>query len=293
MSTKNNRPSVETIFQNPGSSFSIRHFNEPNPDTSSRFWHMHAELELVYVSDGSGKRHIGNHLDYFSGGELVMIGSNLPHSGFSDRFDGKQKETVIQFSPDFLGEGFFNKPEFASIAALFQHAEKGISFSKEVRQQVGDKIEGLVHLKPFERLLSFLDILHHLSQTKQYQLLNADGMSLTVNKQDNDRMRIIYKYIKANFHQAISLKEVAQLVALTEPSFSRYFKQSTGKTFTQFVTEYRLIHASKLLSEGEDSISTIAMDCGFNNFSYFNKSFKKQFGKTARQYRQSIKELIA
>jgi AraC-like DNA-binding protein len=58
------------------------------------------------------------------------------------------------------------------------------------------------------------------------------------------------------------------------------------------VNEYRLVHASKLLAEQPLSISEVCFDSGFNNFSYFNKSFKAFTGKSASQYRQELKRIL-
>ncbi len=287
------KPSIETILPNSGSSFTVRHFTKPNQENATSFWHMHPELELVYVNGGNGKRHIGNHLEYFSGGELVLIGSNLPHSGFSDRLNGGQKETVIQFLPHFLGADFFEKEEFKTINELFVLAGKGISFSKEIRAKLSQQIEQLIELNPFDRILSFLDILHQLATSKEYIILNANGVSLSITKQDNDRMRIIFNYVKSRFQEKISGAEIAQLVSLTEPSFSRYFKKSTGHSFVEFVNNYRLVHASKLLTESNYSISEVAIESGFNNFSHFNQCFQKKYGKSASKYRKSVQELLS
>lgn len=288
----NSKPSFEAITPNLGSSFYIKRFDESNAQNMPRFWHKHPELELVLVNNGNGKRHIGNHIGYYTGGDLVLIGSNLPHSGFRDGVTTEQRETVIQFLPDFLGPKWFEQPEFAHIAQLFEIAKRGIAFSKESRLTLSDQIEQLIHLEPLPRLLKLIELLDELAQQEDFTVLNADGMTLAVNKQDNDRMRIIFQHIKLNYHRPITLQEVANLVALTEPSFSRYFKQSTGQTFTQFVTNYRLVHASKLLAEDEKTISEVALESGFQNFSHFTRSFKAKFGQSAKDYRHAIRELI-
>jgi transcriptional regulator GlxA family with amidase domain len=110
--------------------------------------------------------------------------------------------------------------------------------------------------------------------------------------QDNDRISTVFNYVKDHFQEPIALEEVANLVSMTIPSFCRYFKKITNMTFTSFVNEYRLVHASKLLAEKPISISEICYESGFNNFSHFNKSFKAYTGKSASQYRQELKTII-
>jgi len=87
-------------------------------------------------------------------------------------------------------------------------------------------------------VLKFLEILDHLGKTDDYTLLNADGIALETNPQDSDKINIIYKYVNANFKQHITLDEIAEKVSMTVPAFCRYFKKTTGKTFTQLVNEY-------------------------------------------------------
>ena len=82
------------------------------------------------------------------------------------------------------------------------------------------------------------------------------------------------------------------LVSMTVPAFCRFFKKTTSKTFTKLVNEYRVVHATKLLSESNISITDICFECGFNNFSHFNKLFKEFTGKSASKYRSQILKLI-
>jgi transcriptional regulator GlxA family with amidase domain len=122
--------------------------------------------------------------------------------------------------------------------------------------------------------------------------LNAVGFSLELQVQDNDRINVVFNYVKDHFQEPIALEEVADLVSMTIPSFCRYFKKITNKTFTTFVNEYRIVHASKLLAEKPMSINEVCFESGFNNFSHFNKSFKAYTGKSASQYRNELKTII-
>jgi YesN/AraC family two-component response regulator len=79
---------------------------------------------------------------------------------------------------------------------------------------------------------------------------------------------------------------------MTVPAFCRYFKKQSGKTFTQFVNEYRIIYACRQLKESSKMITTIAEESGYKNFSYFNKQFQKFTGKTPSMFRQEVKELV-
>jgi transcriptional regulator GlxA family with amidase domain len=110
--------------------------------------------------------------------------------------------------------------------------------------------------------------------------------------QDNDRINMIFNYVKDHFQDQISLQHIAEMSSMTVPSFCRYFKKITKKTFTHFVNEYRVVHASKLLAEKPISIANISYESGFNNFSHFNKLFKEFTGKSASEYRHELKSVI-
>lgn len=285
------KPTLEKITPNFGSSLLVKKHKE-FLKTNIPFWHFHPEIELVYVNKGKGKRHIGNHLSYFNNSQLVLIGSNLPHIGYIDRLTTNGSETLIQFLPDFLGKDFFKIPEMAAIDALFERAKKGIRFNIEIKQRIGAKIEKLVELQGANRITSFIEILNDLATTDDYTLLNANGYAFESTHQDSDKIEVVYKHINKNFKEHISLEEISGLVSMTVPAFCRYFKKTTGKTFTKLVNEYRVVHATKLLAESNMSITDVCFECGFNNFSHFNKLFKEFAGKSAKVYRGEMKDLI-
>ena len=285
------KPTLEKITPSFGSSLLVKQHVE-FLKTDTPIWHFHPEIELVYVNKGKGKRHIGNHISYFNNSQLVLIGSNLPHVGYIDRLTNNGTETLIQFKPEFLGEQFFTIPEMTDINQLFERAKKGIRFNIDIKQRLGPKIEDLVNLEGASRIISFLEILKDLATTEDYTLLNANGFAFETIPQDSDKIEVIYKHINENFSQHISLDEISELVSMTVPAFCRYFKKSTGKTFTKLVNEYRVVHATKLLAESTMSIADISFECGFNNFSHFNKLFKEFAGKSASKYRNEMKNLI-
>ena len=285
------KPTLEKVIPSFGSSLLVKKHIEFLKEHTP-FWHFHPEVELVYVNKGKGKRHIGNHISYFNNSQLVLIGSNLPHVGYMDRLTTNGSETLIQFKPDFLGPEFFNIPEMANIKSLLERAKNGIRFNQEIKKRIGKKIEELVNLEGANRIISFLEILKELALTDDYTLLNADGFTLETLSQDNNKIDLVFKHVNENFTKSISLEEIAEIASMTVPAFCRFFKKTTGKTFTKLVNEYRIVHATKLLSESKMSITDICYECGFNNFSHFNKLFKEFTGKSASVYRSEMKNLI-
>lgn len=286
-----NKPSLEQILPAFGSSFLVRQYNQSCSNSLAN-WHFHPEVELIYVQGGTGKRHIGKHLSYFNDGDLVLMGAYLPHYGFTDRLTGNSSETVVQFKQDFLGKEFFSIPEMNGIRQLLELAKKGLAFHGKTKDVVGRKIEKLAYTDQFGRLIGLIAILQDLFLSKEYTVLNADGVAMAVDTKENDRMNDIYSFIRSKFKEHISLDEIADEVNMTVPAFCRYFKKISRKTFTKFVNEYRVVHASKLLAETSMQITEVSFESGFNNFSHFNKSFKEFTGKSPSAYRKEFKNII-
>ena len=286
------KPTLRTVQTSFGSSFSFKRFTDEEPDGFSK-WHHHPELELVYIEHGSGKRHIGNHLSYYSDGDLLLIGPYLPHYGFAHRLTQKNTEVVIQFREDFLGDSFLHAEEMKKIKELIDRSSHGLSFYGSTKTEIGVLLDEMVVMNQFERLMHLLRVLQKMAQSTEYMLLNAGNFIIEVDQTDNDRMKKIYEYVREHFQREIALQEMADMTNMTIPSFCRYFKKQTGKTFTQFVNEFRVIHACKLLSETNRTISDICFECGFNNFSHFNKQFKQVVQKNPSAYRSEFKEVIS
>lgn len=290
---KTKKPVLEKISPEFGSSILVRrHENYDYKGEVRPFWHFHPEIELIYVNKGKGKVHIGNHLSYFNNSQLLLIGSNLPHNGFTDRLTINGSQTCVQFGSDFLGENFFDIPEMGRIKNLFERSKKGISFGVKSKERLGSKIEKLSEKQGFTKILILLEILDELAKSEDYNILNADGFAFEAAPQDSAKVDIIFKHVNQNFREHISLDEIADKVSMTVPAFCRYFKKVTGKTFTKFVNEYRIVHATKLLSESQISITDVCYECGFNNFSHFNKVFKEFTGKSASKYRSELKQIM-
>jgi AraC-like DNA-binding protein/quercetin dioxygenase-like cupin family protein len=271
----------EKISPDTGSSFRLIHWKSEN---DRYFWHYHPEYEIVFVRKGSGKLHIGEHLKNYEEGELVFIGPDLPHTGFGYGVIGEHEEIVVQIKKDFLGEEFMQKPELQDIRELFERAKQGLSFQGKARKTVASKLQKMLSLSHFERLIELLNIFHTLAKTTDFSVLNAPEKRFDFNHKDEDRINNVYKYVEQNYQQSIDIQAVASLANLTIPSFCRYFKKITHITYTDFVNEYRINQACRLLFENKP-IADICFEVGFNNISHFNKTFKQLKGISPRKYK--------
>jgi AraC-like DNA-binding protein len=273
----------EPIQPSAGSSFTLLHYTEAEP--CGILWHYHPEYELVYIPQGSGRRHIGQHFSGYSGGELVFMGPNLPHLSFSYGQQGPFEQIVLQLRPDFLGESFLQRPELAAVQQLFARARQGLAFGPATRAAVGRRLHQMLDQPTFERLLTLLQVLQELAQAPDATGLHAEMSSSAMPVKEQERLSRIYRHIQEHFTQPIAVQELAELAHLTVPAFCRYFKKMTGLTLTDFLQDYRVSHASLLLLE-DRPIAEVSYASGFNNLSHFNKTFRQRTGLSPSAYRR-------
>lgn len=287
------QPTLERIDPGFGSSFTLRRFDKEHCNNNKSYWHFHPEYEIVYVSNGHGKRHIGNHISYYEDGDLIFLGPNLPHFSFTEELHEEHVEIVLQLREEFLGPDFMARPEMKVIRQVFERAKLGLSFQGRTKERVGEQLQAMFNQSPFERLVSLLNLLYEMGSSSDYRLLNADGPAVEVNAQDRERMENVYRFVQNNFQRPIALDEVAALISMTVPAFCRYFKKLTHKTFTQFVNEFRIAHACQLLQDESLTIAAVSFDSGFNNLSHFNKQFRAATGVSPREYRSGLRRVVA
>ncbi len=280
------KTSFEQVQNDEGSSFRLLN-QKVNANDFPWSYHYHPEFELVLVFGGSGRRHVGNHLSYYEDGDLVLIGSNLPHAGFGYDSIGEHEEIVIQFKEDFLGANFFDKPEMQTIKKLFERSQQGIVFFGHTLPIVKNKLKKLLQLSQLERLLELILIFQILAKSVEYELLNNADTRYDFKQKDQIRLKRIYEYVEQNFQNPIDINAAAEVANLTVPSFCNYFKKTVNQTFTDFMNEYRINFACKLLMT-EKSITDICFESGFTNASYFSKVFKLIKGKSPMQFKNLV-----
>jgi len=282
------KANLEAIQQeNKSITYQLFDINNNNLNNTFQKWHYHPEIELVYINNGKGKRQVGLHLSNYDEGDLVMIGTNVPHTGFTEYFDKERKEVVVQFKPDFLGNSLEKVLEFKNIKRLFEISKRGLVFSGNTKKTIGISMLGLQYETPLQKVLTLIKILNDLSISKDVTVLNSENFD-SESIQENERIKKVFNYIKLNYKEEVSLNEVSELVFMTPPSFCRYFKSKTNKTFTTFLNEYRINNALKLLAQSELDIKNICFQCGYNNFSHFNRLFKKQISMTPSEFRKKM-----
>jgi AraC-like DNA-binding protein len=287
------RPILRKIDYGFNNSFSVREDIFPY---LYNHWHYHPELELTYIRKGTGLRLVGDSMENFSDGDLILLGSNLPHVWRSDAdyFKGSPflhiEAVAIQFKDDFWGRDFLQLPEFGLIRELLHHAKRGIKISGKTAQKVIAKMEAILKVKGIQRVEYLISMLYLIAQSDECRYLSTVGFAKSYNFVNADKINLVYAYTFANFQKKISIPEVARAANISRHSFCRYFKSRTLKTYWQFLLEVRVGYACKLLIENQNSVSQICYASGFNNLSNFNRQFKVITGKTPLQYLKNRKQ---
>lgn len=283
------RLEFETIQPSVGSSFRLYH--AADEESCRVYWHYHPEYEIVYIPAGKGRRQIGQHLSRYQEGELVFIGPNIPHLNFAYGQSSDFEEYVIQMREDFLGKEFLKTVEMESVQLLFQKSKRGLAFGMHTKQKVGEKIRLMPHQTSFERMMTLLWVLQEMALATDAELLHSEDKSPDVPPKETERLRQIYAFVETHFQTEMEPNEVAATVNLSLPAFCRYFKKMTRQTFTEFVNEYRINHARAMLLQNVN-VSEVAFECGFNNLSHFNRTFRKLTQQSPTEYRQQFSTTV-
>jgi AraC-like DNA-binding protein len=247
-------------------------------------WHYHPEYELTYILRGQGYRLVGNSQEPFQSGDLVLLGSNLPHTWWGKSEDGSLSEAIVfQFSSEFV-EPFLRLNESLGIKKLLELSAKGIRFESEL--PLTDKLLSLSQAKGLDSILSLLSILQDLTKLPTFTLC-PNYYQHVVSKKFETRINKVCNYIQNNFSEPLSLKEVADLVYMTQSNFCKFFKKATSITFSDYLNDLRINEACHLLIYSEENISKIAQDCGFESLSYFNRVFLKKKQLKPSEFRKN------
>ncbi len=274
--------------------FLLRHLQEKHFDP---VWHAHYEYQLFVVLKGTGTRFIGDSIKTFKAGELIFTGPHLPHiwrsdeAYFSKTSNLQTEGIVVYFNANFLGDHMLEKQELVTLRKLFARSKRGLEYYGRKKQLVVSMIQELAKLEGIPSVIQLLSILDMLDNTKEYHYVSSKAYDDMLNQNETDRLNVVYEYVLKNFRQKILLEELAELLHMTPTSFSRYFSMKNNKPFSRFVSEIRIKHACKLLTETENPIEQICYECGFNTLSNFNKQFKELMQKKPTQYKREFMSL--
>ena len=267
--------------------FQLSYFDAP--------WHYHPEYELTYIVKSYGRRFVGDQVEAFQAGDLVLLGPDLSHfwRNDDDFYTGnvaQQAESiVIQFPASFDQRVLAAIPEADSIRHLLERARYGLRFSSAVSQSLAAPMEQLLNQSGFPQLLGLLDVLHRLAADSEATLLASAGYQLAPGRAETERMKRVLEFMLTHFRDEIRVETIASVASMAPAAFCRYFKKRARKSFVEYLNELRISHARKLLADVNLSIGQVCTESGFVNNSHFHRQFKLHTGMTPLQYQTVTK----
>jgi AraC-like DNA-binding protein len=257
------------------------------PHFYDRF-HHHPEIQITWIVESAGTLLLGTTVTEFKPGDIFIIGPQLPHrfknNPIISEGNTQAKSISIFFDEQSFGDGFFALPELKEVVSLLQKANRGIRLSGETQEFAIEKMKVIQSEKGMVRLLHFLSLLDNLSRSNDLILISKVPFDLASSTTENEKLEQVVQFVLENYDRRIKLAEVASVANLSVSTFCRFFKLRTRKTFFQFLNEFRISMAGKLLTDQEHSITEICYTVGFSNLSNFNRQFKETTGYTPSQY---------
>jgi AraC-like DNA-binding protein len=276
---------TEEHVTHPDQAFKLLRFET---DGSPGERHRHSALELTWIERGAGVRFVGDSAAPFEDGDLVLLGSDLPHLWVSSgpRRAGAVKATVIQFPPELLTQPVL--PELSSLRPLAARAGQGLQITGPTRARVTERLMALPDAAPLGRLAGLIEILQQLANGgADLGAVATSPLRHAAHAAVRDRRidRVI-AWIHQHLGAELTVDDAAAVAHVSPAAFSRFFHRETGKTYTRYVNDLRCSEACVRLRQTALPIATIAADCGFRTLSHFNRQFQARVGSTPRGYRQ-------
>lgn len=249
-------------------------------------WHYHPACELTFISTGSGTRLVADHIELFESGDLVLIGPNVPHywqlrgesAGLALQWDLPPEHPVWTFS------------QATPLRFLFNAALRGIKIGGGTAENIKQQMLGLPRHTGFSRLAMFLYLLSTIAAapSKDLQPLSSRPFAMNGNVEAQEAVRRAVSYILAHYRENVGLAELLKLTGMSRATFARQFPVQVGKSFSNFRNQVRLQAVCHALQSSNDPVGSIAFSHGFNQLSFFNRLFRREFGVNPSEYRESL-----
>ena len=240
--------------------------------------HWHPETELICVEGGRLILSADGNVTELEQGRFALIPAGTVHSGIPENcryrcvvFDGQMALNLLQGKTKLKSE---------QVLKTFTCGEKT------------PHIETLFHTLSLHGEGYQTDALSALFGFLGDRIRNAPSKKAP---QPPQHSRLIpferaVLYIREHFQEPVSLRDLSRAAGLSEKYFGEYFKNVTGAPPVRYLNEYRLERAAELLHHEDETVTEIAFSCGFNDLSYFIKSFRKQYGVSPTAYRNQPKK---
>lgn len=255
-------------------------------------WHWHEALEFNLVLEGSVKVSTANQTQVFQKGEGFFVNSNVLAS-MENKTDCILDSHL--FHPVFLSGHFKSVFETKYLNPVIQNKNlELISLRGETayQKQILGKLRQLSRLQAeADTEFQTRNLLSEIWLLLLEEIKNADSSIFHAPQKNQDRILTMIAFIQENFAERITLAEIAGSAAVSTRECLRCFQTSIHQSPMDYLIEYRVRAAKKLLETTDLSITDIALQCGFNSNSYFTKLFHRICGKTPNAYRKELQKL--
>jgi AraC-like DNA-binding protein len=256
-------------------------------------WHHHPEVEITLVKRGGTERWVGDKLTPLKPGDLVLLGSDLPHDYRNDRGTGCRAKNVeavvVQFMPHLLGADWLQHPSMRPVRELFQRAQLGLEVRGGARRRATRQVMQISKAKGLRRVVLLLELLDDLAHSKELREIASPGFHAATGAESSDRLGTVLAYIEEHLTEPIYVPVLATMTGLSESAFSRLFKSCTSRTVPQYVNELRIARACRLLAETDQTVSQIADACGYPTPAHFQRQFHRHQKRSPLAYRSAVR----
>ncbi len=284
------KPAFEQTPQRPWESF---HCEVVRGRSYNATWHFHPEYQITLVLKSNGYRLVGDNITSLRAGDLVLVGSNLPHVWHQDEKHTRDRNAVhaivVRFLDTFLGAGFLEIPEAEAICRLLKRAKRGLQITGRTRSLVTSKLIQLPASQGLERIAGLLSMLEILARSDETKPIASPGFLPHLSGDDHSRVERVITFIHKHLAEPMDRRAVAAEAHLSAGAFSRFFKLRTGKTFPRYVNELRVGRACRMLADPEIKIADLALCCGFLSLANFNRCFRKIARMSPSAYRRQLR----
>jgi len=254
-------------------------------------WHHHPEIELTLTLNCVGSRYIGDSVESFVDGDLVMVGPYLPHTWHSIAPLNERPALVfvLWFRQEWL-QGLSDLfVELRDVETMVGRASAGLAFSPGIAATVAPMIKSVFESSnPAEQLPIILRILSILTQDTQATSL-ASRSTTPAPTVRHSRIDRVLDYIHEHYRESISVADLAKIASLSASGLHRLFRQQLRMTISAYIMRLRVGRACALLSSGNKPIAHIAEEAGYGTIANFERQFVRLQGMTPRAYRAQFK----
>lgn len=252
-------------------------------------WHWHNELEFGLVVDGSVIMEIGSSKCRLLPGEGHFVNSNILHAASAENgsciiHSVVCHPKVICGNTDNIIWQKYVKPLMENQACSGFYLKPDVDWQKKILDCLACVWQEAEQEKYGYEIYIRNELSTIVSQLSEHQPVMSRKLYGKAQR-DNARIKEMLTYIQTNYGQEIAIDDIAAVCAISVSECIRCFRSTTNTTPIAYLKSYRLQQAALKLQFTNEKISTIAECCGFQEMSYFSKSFKEVYGCTPSEYR--------